>query len=182
MAFSGLVWSLSNGGAAISTTIDDGSSPNGDTTTAYEVFIRHDGDNSITDTKLYMEQFTGDYSGGATAAADFNEIRDWGDGLTESSFGGVQFNMNASGSYPTTSWPTYSSKSPTGGGVIRTGTGDSAANGITLSSLSGAIADGTIQAGSSPNVRLKMRVEVPANEATTGIRMYNLNLSFSYTS
>jgi len=182
MSFSGIIWSLTNGGAAITDTTDDGSSANGETTTAYEVFLRHDGDNPITSCKIYMEQYTGVYSGGATAAADFNEIRGWGDGVTAAAFGGVQFNMNATGSYPSASWTTYLTKITTGGSVVRTGVGDSAANGITISSLSGATSDGTVQAGTAPNVRFKMRVEVPANETVVGVRMYGLNLSFSYTS
>lgn len=176
------IFSLVNGGVSITTEADYGSSANGSNTSATELFLRHDGSNEITNVKLYITRFTGAYSGSATAAADIAELLGWGNGATLSSFGGVQFNMNAAGNYPSSSWPIYSSKSPTGGAVARTGVGDSAANGITLSSLTGATSDGVLQAGSSPNVKFQVRVVVPSDEDTTGERQWNIAVSFDYTS
>ena len=55
-------------------TLDHGSKSNGETTTVREISITHDGANEITATKLYARQFSGTYSGSATAAADFAEV------------------------------------------------------------------------------------------------------------
>lgn len=177
-----VTFSLTNGGSAITSESDHGSAANGSTLTAKTYYVRHDGINSITNVKLYITRATGTYSGDATSVADIAELLSWGDASASASFGGVQFNMNASGSFPSTSWPTYDSKSPTGGAVARTGVGDSAANGITLSSLSGCSSDGVVQAGSAPNVRFQVRGVIPSSEDTLGKREWNLAISFDYTS
>ena len=177
-----VTWSLTNGGAAITSEVDHGSAANGSELSAQTYYLRHDGTDPITNVKLYITRVTGTYSGSATAISDIAELLAWGDGSTALGFGGVQFNMNAAGGFPESSWSTYDAKSPTGGAAARTGVGDSAANGITLSSLSGATADGTIQTGSSPNVRFQVRGAIPSAEDTLGERKWNLAVSFDYTS
>jgi len=177
-----VIYSITNGGTALSSTLDHGSSPNGDTTTAQVIYLRHDGVNEITAAALYIQQLTSTYSGSATAAADISEILSWGDASTSAGFGGVQFNLNATGSFPAAAWPTYDDKDPTGGSTCRTGVGDSSGNAITVPTTTGATAAGTIQTGSTPNVRFQMRAEVPSAEDTVGIRQFDLALSYTYTS
>jgi hypothetical protein len=177
-----IVWSFSNGGAALSSAIDHGSSPNGDTTTAQLIYLRHDGSNEITAAKIYAQQFTGSYVGAATAAADISEVLSWGDASTESTFGGIHFNLNAIGSFPTAAWPTYDDKTPTGGATCRTGVGDSGANGVTIPTTAGASSAGVIQTGTTPNVRFQARIQVPSTEDTVGIRQFDFALSYSFTS
>ena len=177
-----LVFSYTNGGAAISGNVDHGNISNGLTTTAIEVFIRHTGINSITACGLYVRQYSGTYNGDASAALDIAELLAWGDASTSASFGGFQINMDATGAYSASAWPTYSSKSPTNGFVCRTGIGDSEANAVSITTATGATATGTIQAGSSPNVRLKCRVQVPSDEDTVGVRQFDQVVVFTYTS
>lgn len=178
----GIIWSLTNGGTAISTTVDHGNASNGATTTAKEFFIRHDGANEITGVGFYVRQFSSTYQGHATAAADIAELLGWGDASDTDDFGGFQINMNAVGAYPVSAWPTLLSKSPTNGSVFRTGVGDSEGNSVAITTASGASASGTIQTGNSPNVRFKSRIVVPTNEDTVGIREWDMVLVYTYTS
>lgn len=177
-----VTWSYSNGGAAITTDVDYGNASNGDTTDAEEIFVRHDGSNSITSVGLYIRAYSGTYVGSATAALDLTEFIGWGNSSTSSGFGGILINWNALGSYPSSSWSTYSSKAPTGGNVFRTGVGDSLSNAVEVPTSTGATAAGEIQAGSSPNVRFQLKIRVPTNEDTVGIRQFDLVLAYSYTS
>lgn len=177
-----ITWSLTNGGTGLTDTQDHGNTSNGLTTTAIEFFVRHDGSNSITGCKLYIREYSGTYTGDATAAADIAEILSWGDASTSSTFGGFQINMDAVGGYPSASWPTYISKTPTNGYVCKTGTADSEGNAVTITTATGATASGTIQAGASPNVRFKCRIQVPTAEDTIGLRLFESVLVYTYTS
>lgn len=177
-----LTWSSTNGGAAIVSPLDHGDSSNGSETTAQEVFLRHDGANSITSVGFYIRAYTGSYAGAATALADFNELLSWGNATPETSFGGLQLNFLATSSYPTSGWATYLNKTPTGGETVRTGVGDSAGSAITIPSTTGAVSDGVIQTGVAPNVRFQMRIQVPADEDTVGVRQWDTVIQYTYTS
>ena len=178
-----VIWSLTSGGAAVE-SFNHGSKANGELTIVKEVFVRHDGDSAITNAGFFVRQFSGNYAGSATASADFTELLDWGDDSTEAGFGGVQLNMDAINSYPTAGWSTYDDKDPTYGFTVRTGQGDSESNAITVSkntyNTSGT--DGQIEAGSTPNVRFKMRVQIPEDEDTLGIRQFEVMLAYTATS
>lgn len=177
-----VTWSSTNGGTAITSPLDHGDSANGAETSAQEIFLRHDGANSITSVGLYARAYSGAYSGDATALADFNELLSWGNSLTSAGFGGLQVNLLATTSYPTSAWPTFASKAPTGGNTVRGGVGDTASTAITIPTTTGATASGVIQAGSSPNVRFKMRIQIPANEDTVGERQVDTVIQYTYTS
>lgn len=191
-----VTFSLTNGGTAISDVIDHGSFSNGAGTTAQEIFIRHDGDNSITSCGFFIQAASDDYEGDFTANTDLNEVLAWGNDSTSSGFGGFQFNLNATGAggdaftgfYPTWSWSSYSDKAPTDSGsnivgnVCRTGTGDSATNAINVVTNMGCTSNGTIQAGSAPNVRFKCRFYAPQSEDTTGVRHITQSMTYTYTS
>jgi hypothetical protein len=177
-----VIWSLTNGAAAIGSTVDHGMYSSSSYTTPLELFIRHNGTNSITDAGLYIREFSGTYSGGFTASSDLAELIEWGDSVAELSFGGFHNNFLATTSYPNSGWPTYDDKEPTGGFVHYTGVGDSAGNAVLLPTSTGATAEGEIQAGSSPNVRFKVRIQVPSTETTLGIRQWDQVLTYTYTS
>lgn len=176
-----ITWSTTNGGSGIS-NLSHGNGAAGANLTAQTVYIRHSGSNPITNAKLYLAQKSGTYSGAATASADYTEILGWGDGNLSTNYGGLQFNFNATGSFPGASWPVYNAKNPTNGASVRTGVGDSIANAIALPSATGATNVGEIPAGSSPNVRFQMRFRIPNNEGTLGARQVDLRLRYTYTS
>lgn len=177
-----IIWSLTNGGQAISSIIDHGNSSNGNVTSAQELFVRHDGSNNITDVGLYIRQYSGTYNGSFTAIADIAEILGWANESTEAGFGGFHCNLLATSNYLASGWPTYSNKSPTGGFAHRTGVGDSEGNAFTLPITTGALASGTIQTGTAPNVRFKVRIQVPSDEDTIGIRQWDHVLKYNFTS
>jgi hypothetical protein len=178
----GIVFSLTNGGPAITTLVDHGSAANGIASSATEIFIRHDGSNPITNVGLYLRQVSGTYSGSFTAPADVAEILAWGDGVTAAAFGGFQCNFDAVGTYPADTWPTYSVPTSTNGSVFKTGVGDTEGNAVILPVATGASVAGSIQAGSSPNVRFKTRVAVPADEDTVGIRQFEWVIRYNFSS
>ena len=178
----GLIFSTTNGGTALDAAVDCGDLSNGETTTAQTIYIRHNGTNPITGVKFYIRTYTGTYGGAATAINDLAELIGWGDNLTALGWGGVLINQNAVGSFPVGNWPTVSSKSPTDGVCCRTGVADSSTYAADLSANTGATSTGTIQAGTSPNVRFQCKIAIPANEDTVGIRQFEMAFLFSYTS
>jgi hypothetical protein len=180
-------WSLTNGGAEISTTVDSGSLANGTSSGGTVIYVRHDGVVDITNARFYLSPFTGTYLGGATAVADHDEFLAWGDGITADTFGGFQVNMNAivvppATAFPDLNWPTVDVKAPTDGVVAQTGTADRSNNAVVLTANTGCSSAGVLPAGSSPNVRFKFRVAIPASVVTTGIRMWDQVLLYTYTS
>lgn len=179
-----ITWSLTNGGTALSDDVDHGNGSNGQTLSAQEIFIRHDGANPITGAGLYIRQYSGTYAGGASAALDLAEMLAWGDASTATTFGGFQVNMNALGSYPTVDWPTLTVKTAASGKgyVCRTGVGDSEGNAVQLTTSTGASPAGQVAAGSSPNVRFKCRIVMPSAEDTTGVRQFDQVLVYTFTS
>lgn len=176
-----IIWSATNGGAALSSPVDHGSGGNGDTLATSTIYLRHDGDNPITDCGFYLAELTGTYSGGASKSADLAEVLGWGDGTTATTFGGLLLNMNATGGWAT--WPSYSSKSGSNYNTFRTNVGDSQINKITLATEMGLTGSaGVVQAGDSPNVRFRLRVQIPTAEDTVGIRQFDQRLRYTYTS
>jgi hypothetical protein len=177
-----IIWSLTQGGSSLAdTTVSLGNVSNGQATTDEEIFVRHDGNNSITDVKMYIRAFSGTYSGAASAALDLAEILGWGDQTSADDFGGFMIHMNATGSYPSGEWPDVSTKTTAEGYTCRTGVADSVGNAVTLSAATGAASAGTIASGAT-NQRFKVRWQVPTNEDTLGIRQWEQILVYNYTS
>lgn len=182
-----IIWSLTNGGVAITDTLDHGNSANGDMTSEQEIFIRHDGSQPITNVGFYIRQLSGTYTGSHTASKDINEIIGWGNETTLSDFGGIEINMKRdqpSNTFDSTAWPIYSDKDPEDGktAVFHTGVGDSEGNAVLISSASGASDDGEIQSGASPNISFLLRIVVPDSEDTLGIRQWEQVVRFNFTS
>jgi len=177
-----LTWSSTIGGAALTDPLDHGSKNNGEATEAQEVFLHHNGGSSITGVKLFIRQYSGTYGGSVSAAADFTEILEWGDATDQDEFGGVQINMDSVNEYPDAQWPNVSSKTPSRGFVCLTGTADNETNAVLLSKYTHNSngTDGVLPASTS--ARFKMRVQVPTDEDTIGIRQFDLVALYTYTS
>lgn len=187
-----ITWSLSNGGVPITEPQNHGSGGVGTfrpSAAGTEIYLAHDGANQITNCKFHLAQYSGTYTGGASAAADYLEMLAWGDSLAAggpaeaSEFGGFQINMDAVGGYAA-AWPTHASKGGVGdtGVAFRTGVGDSAADGVNLHASTGATSTGVIPVGEDPNVRFKCRIQIPTDEAVLGIRQFDQKLRYTYTS
>jgi hypothetical protein len=182
-----LTWSLTNGGSSLIEAVDHGNISNGQTATEQTIYVRHNGVNNITNCGIYITSETDDYEGSATASNDLTELIEWGNQITSTSFGGFMVNMDATGGFPGSGWPTYSVKEVTVGGnivgnVCRTGKGDSATNAFSIPTQSGATSNGTIQTGSAPNVRIQCRFVAPTEEDTAGTRQVKTVMTYSYTS
>ena len=177
-------WSTESAGLPIGEPIVHGSGiAQGTATTPIDLFVRHNGDNPITDAGLYLSEFTGTYSGSADASTDYNELLEWGDASAEDDWGGVCLNMNKDGSFPASSNPTFSNKtsSDTYGENIRSGVGDNDTNRIQFPTVSGADALGTINSGNN-SVQVRFFIQVPLNEDILGIRMFTTSLKYTFTS
>lgn len=183
-----ITWSTTNGGSAIEgNSVDHGDLTNNSSSTAQQIYIRHNGANEITDCGFYVQAASDSYGGDFTAAGDLSEILAWGNALVSADYGGFELNLDADSSYPSGSWPSVTTKSVTDTGrtigvVCRTGVGDSTANKISLVTDMGCTASETIQTGSGPNVRFKCRFTVPQSEDTVGIRQIKVTLTYTYTS
>lgn len=184
-------FSEERGGSAVS-DLDHGSKESGNVTSAKTLYIRHDGNNAISNFRLYIDTKSGSYTGSRTAAIDKAELLEWGDSNTESMFGGVQFNFMARYGFEDDDWGTYSNKSPirdseTAGVTVRTGVGDSATNAVLVSTGTGMSEAGVISAYDAatedpPNIRLQMRIKIPQSGAHIGTKQFDVKGIFSYTS
>jgi hypothetical protein len=181
-----ITWSSTSGGSTIS-NLAHGNASNGANTTAQQIYVRHDGAAEITDCVFYFGQKTGLYTGNATAADDFTELVSWGDGATANAFGGIQINMDAvNGFTGGATWGMSESQKTASDGLkytARTSVGDSSGAGIPLrqemsSSMTG---DQIIPAG-VVDASFQLRLKVPQDEATIGIRQFDQILSYVYTS
>lgn len=181
-----ITWSSTAGGTAI-TNVNHGNASNGANTTAQQVFIRHDGANPITGCAFYFAAKAGTYSGSFNAATDFAEMKAWGDGATANAFGGVQINMDAEGGFSGgATWGMSESQKTSSDGLkftLRTGVADATGTAITLSEKMSASmsVDGTIPNGVN-NATFQMRVKVPTDEDTAGIRQFDQVMKYTFTS
>lgn len=184
MAAPTITWSETNEGGAISEPLDHGIKENGQTTDVKNIYIRHDATNQLSNCKFWIGEYSGTYSGGASAAADLAELLGWGDAASADDFGGCFLQMDAQGGFPT--WPTLGDKNATTYGVFRSGVGDDPSTGITLSQYMSTVMtqDGVIPGDGShdPNPRFQMKVQIPTNESTAGVRQFDQKLRFTYTS
>jgi len=160
-----ITWATETEGIA-QTLLDLGVIENGNNTTD-DIFIRHDGVEDITDCAFYIRAYSGEYVGDASAADDYNELLAWG-AQTGGNVGGFYINQNTH--VGETNWQVHK---------VTQGT---VALPITLSgnSVEGGGADGVIVAGTEHDIDIKLLV--PANEDTAGIRMFDQCLRYTYTS
>jgi hypothetical protein len=176
-----IIYSSTLGGDAIIEPVDEGDIYHGITSTARELYVRHNLNNNITSCKFYIAPISEEeYVGSFSPEDDFRRLLEWGDALTSDTFGGFQLNMDKAGGFIT--WPTVSSKSGTNYNTFRTGVGDSITNGIELSTAMGLSIAGVIPPGVSNDISFKVRIKTPNNEYDRlGIRQVDLKISCSYT-
>jgi hypothetical protein len=184
-------WASDDNGTDITQALDHGNSSVGSTTSEQTIYIYHDGTNDLTSCAFYLDQYSGIYSGGASASEDLEELLGWGDSALAASFGGYQINMDAANSFAA-AWPDESNHNVGLTGFVFNNTdsqGDLLANGITLAAAMQS--DGLGTAGLCPanppngygtGYLFKARIEVPSNEIILGVRQFDLVMSYSYTS
>ncbi len=181
-----ITWSSLAGGTAIA-SLDHGSSGNGTNTTAQEIFVRHDGDNTITNCAFYFAQKTGTYTGDVTAADDFSELLEWGDASTAGAWGGIQINMDATGGFSGGStWDMSETQKTSVDGLkytVRTGKGHNSANSVLLATT---MSSSMTTAGELPadvtDASFQLRLKIPSTEDTAGVRQFSQVLVYTATS
>lgn len=176
-----ITWSATNGGVVIE-EVDHGSGAAGSSLTASTIHIRHNGENDIRNCKIFLGEKSDTYTGDATATQDMTELLAWGDAMVAASFGGIQLNFDAEGGFPESAWGTVTNKDPTNGKTVRTGTGDSATNGLILPVVTGCSTAGQVPTGDAPNVRFQVRAKIPTSESVLGERQFDLKLRYTFTS
>jgi hypothetical protein len=178
-----VTWSLSNGGSAASDPVDHGDQASGDKSSGIQVYIAHDGENSLTNCRFWIGEKSDTYGGDFTAPADLAEMLEWGDATSSGLFGGFQVNMDTEGGFPD-SWPEWDDKEGDYFSSFYTGHGDVAASGVLLSQKMSPemTVDGIIPADMTTWPSFKARVQVPADESTTGVRQFDQRLRFTYSS
>lgn len=174
-------WSLTLGGNAITADTNLGSTlHHGHYTVSGVYWLRHDGENSITNCKIYMKPVSeDDYVGNFSPREDLDELLSWGDATVAGDFGGLMINLDNTGGAGT--WPTLADKGTTTYAVFRTGVGDTKDNGITLPIEVGLNVEGEIPPGLNNNVAVLVRLQIPNNESVVGIRHVDIGLSYDYT-
>lgn len=143
--------------------INHGSIANGKETQPEDVYIRHDGDNEITDCAFYCQQFTGTYDGAQTAALDLDELKAWGDADAGKGF---LIDVDHDDTYE------YNLKS---------GQMDLEANAVSLDD-SGAGGSNPDDIGVSGEAKIKLKIAVPYTVDIPGVRFYDFLMKYSYTS
>jgi hypothetical protein len=166
-------------------SLDYGSSASSSYTSTQTVSISHNGNNQITNCRLYIGP-SSDYQGDYLPAGDISELLKWGDNTTVAGFGGLELNMNALGSFPSGNWSTCSGKSSSSYNVFRTGVGDSSTSGILLysgmNSTPAMSANGIIPPNCSVWPSMETRVSIPSSGVQVGTRDFELRATFSFTS
>jgi hypothetical protein len=178
-----ITWSETQGGAAISAPLNHGTASTGSNTTAKNIWLEHDGANDITGCGFILTQYSGTYTGGATAALDKTELTTTWPSGSGTSWGGVLINMDADGAFPAGNWPTVSTPQPSLGATFTSSIGADTASKVTLQTSMGAAvtSNGTI-AAANDDTNFQMRMQVPSDEGTLGVRQFDLKLRYTFTS
>lgn len=183
-----LTFSELHNGPGATQPLSLGAAPNGGIANSPKVlFLRHDQTLAITNVGFFISAYTGAEVTAAEAAANLEEIRDWGDANTPAGFGGVQINQDAAAGFPDASWPAVGFPNGTTGNGARfnRSQGMSSTESILLRTSSRATATGQIPAtlaGVVPNISVQFRVRIPDSVTTPGVRFYSLRVSYTFTS
>lgn len=85
-----ITWSTSPGADAITENVDEGNFHHGQYSDENRYYIRHDGNNPITNCKLYLKAVDeADYEGDFSPGEDVLEVLSWGDSDDTDGFGGM---------------------------------------------------------------------------------------------
>lgn len=190
-----LTLSRTEAGSAVADLLSGGSSgcdigtvANGSSSTAQEIYVRHNGTQNITSVAYYIQAYTGVYGGDFSANADYAKLLALGDGAGTY---GLLFDEDWNSS------PNFTTKFK-----IKTGTADSFANkrSIQISALSywngstkvdptggviGILAPNDNSAGAQlygNRLLLRYRIDLPLSEVDGGIRQFDIVTAYTYTS
>lgn len=173
------------------TGCDFGTVPNNGSSLAQTLYIRHNGNNPITDLSLYIQPYYGLYGGAFTASDDYNKLLDLGDDLGGEY--GLQNDEDWNNPTPFSSFYKF-----------KTGSGDTFATRRFIPTTSMIYRDPSTSAKSDPTspvagqlgpnddsanaqalgnrAQLKMRLTLPASETEGGIRQWSTIIAYVYTS
>ena len=165
-----VTFSRTSGGLAIADILEGsenglkhGAVANGEETIKESIYIRHDGDNEITDCKFYCEQFSGSYGGNSSASLDFDELKEWGGSNASKGF---LIDVNNDSVYE------YN---------LKVGQMDEEANAVSLDD-SGAGGSNPDDIGVGGEAHINVKVAVPSTVDIAGIRQFDMIFKYSYTS
>ena len=133
------------------TSLDWGTVANGGSADK-TIQISHDGISEITNCALYIQPYTGSYSGQNDAQTDYDILIEWGNQATP---------QGLSVSEDQTNYTYFNSTQGTSQSPIE-------------------ISSGTIAASASATVYLKL--EIPSGSTFTGVHQFDLALRYTYTS
>lgn len=186
-------WSTSSTFTSSTDLISHGNLANGVTGSGTEIFIRHTGVTPLTGCSFYIHPVATGYTGSSSATNDFTEVTTWGAGVTANSFGGIQINMDKTDLYTAS----YSALSHTHKDEIDSlkvvaftarlddglgAVGVSPSTAVELHENMNLITPGQLPTGATPDVAFKLRIKVPVQEDTAGIRQFDQILRYTYTS
>lgn len=179
-----IIWSLTNGGAAVDEPVNLGNINPGSSSTIQRVYFAHNGDNPIMDCALYMGEYSGTYAGANGPVQDYAELIDWADTTVSGNFGGLAVNMDATGNF-SSSWPAFWDKTPSHGlsHLIQTGVGDTIINAVEVPSEASSemTVSGEVPADMTEWPSFQLKIDTPIN-ANAAVRQMDLRLRFKYTS
>ncbi len=156
-----ITWASTPAGGAITPPNDLGDIGNGKNATD-DIYIRHNGANKITACGFFIQAYSGSYTGGATAAADYSELLEWG--------GRAGPTPPVGGFYIAQDSPTWTYA------VHKTGQGTVT---VPIALSCGSVA---AEIQNTEEVHIKIKVAVPSDEDTAGTRQFDQVLKFTYTS
>jgi len=182
-----ITFSITDGGTAL-TQLACGAALSGTSTQDLIVYVAHDGSRSITNCGFYIEPATGrSYAGSFTANDDYNEVVAMGNSNSSSSWGGIQYNMDAIGGFSGGgTWDMSVTQKTSLDGLkftIRTGAGLTSGNAVPLKkeTTNYMIADGILPAGVT-DAHFKVRVKIPTSTTAIGLRDTDQVFKYTYTS
>jgi hypothetical protein len=155
-----IIWSTEEGGTSITPPFELGDGGyNGNNPDPVSLWVRHTGEQAITNLRLYLAPFSDDYSGIADPQSDYDELVYDNEG---GAWSVIQINLNADDDFPEEDWQAFSELSG----------GD----------LNGAIGLGNLEADESINFKLRIVFDEQIAEITPlGVRQIDLRLTYTYT-
>ena len=129
-------------------------------------YLRNTYNNYISDVTLYYNETQSGYDGNASASTDFAEMKEWGDNDATHTTDGVFLSQDGAASWT----------------QLQTNQLDSQSNGVLISTTSGVSTNEQIQGGGTDEGVVYTKISVPSGEADGGIRNFDLNIYYKYTS
>lgn len=152
-----IIFSTIEDSEALTEPLDLGEGTVSDNLSEVQVFIRHTGEQPITNAKLYLGSYSDSYDSVSDPQTDY-------DNIVNQSIGLLKINIDYANNFPSGSWVTVGSSN--------------------LNSLTNAIALGTIPAGEETGVSIKLKFSFNGSISDSnkiGRRLIDLRLTYTYT-